>query len=197
MIQLDLIPETRLEKRMEKRSFLKNKINQQYSYTTFEAISAESQKRNGSFDWLPSKEGQSIEQWWLDRINQQKNASSYTPPIPMGCFGVHENNDIKLDDTIRKYICNSSIHQEISYEGGGDSGEINSYGDTSNGSVAIGQDIEYVGYEVIDIKFSGWENNEGGDGRIIFNFKDQNLEIHHTNNVEDSFTEEIETLILR
>jgi hypothetical protein len=118
MIQLDLIPETRLEKRMEKRSFLKNKINQQYSYTTFEAISAESQKRNGSFDWLPSKEGQSIEQWWLDRINQQKNASSYTPPIPMGCFGVHENNDIKLDDTIRKYICNSSIHQEISYEGG-------------------------------------------------------------------------------
>jgi hypothetical protein len=86
---------------------------------------------------------------------------------------------------------------EISYEGGGDSGEINSYGDTSNGSVAIGQDIEYVGYEVIDIKFSGWENNEGGDGRIIFNFKDQNLEIHHTNNVEDSFTEEIETLILR
>jgi hypothetical protein len=85
---------------------------------------------------------------------------------------------------------------EISYEGGGDSGEINSYGDTSSGSVVIGQDIEYVGYEVIDIKFSGWENNEGGDGSIKFNFKDQNLEIHHTNNVEDSFTEEIETLML-
>ena len=118
MIQLDLIPETRLEKRKEKRSFLKKQINQQYSYTTFEAISAESQKRNGSFNWLPSKEGQSIEQWWLDRINQQKNASSYTPPIPMGCFGVHANDDVKLDDTIRKYICGSNIHQQINYEGG-------------------------------------------------------------------------------
>ena len=118
MIQLDLIPETRLEKRKEKRSFLKKQINQQYSYTTFEAISAESQKRNGSFNWLPSKEGQSIEQWWLDRINQQKNASSYTKPIPMGCFGVHENNDTKLDDTIRKYVSTIKYHQEVNYEGG-------------------------------------------------------------------------------
>ena len=117
-MQLDLITQTRLEKRKEKRIFLKKQINQQYSYTTFEAISAESQKRNGSFNWLPSKEGQSIEQWWLDRINQQKNASSYTPPIPMGCFGVHANDDVKLDDTIRKYICGSNIHQQINYEGG-------------------------------------------------------------------------------
>jgi hypothetical protein len=117
-MQLDLITQTRLEKRKEKRSFLKKQINQQYSYTTFEAISAESQKRNGSFDWLPSKEGQSIEQWWLDRINQQKNASSYTKPIPMGCFGVHGNNDTKLDDTIRKYVSTIKYHQEVNYEGG-------------------------------------------------------------------------------
>jgi hypothetical protein len=115
---LDILPQTRLDKRREKRSLQKKNINQQYSYTTFEAISAESQKRNGSFDWLPSKEGQSIEQWWLDRINQQKNASSYTKPIPMGCFGVHENNDTKLDDTIRKYVSTIKYHQEVNYEGG-------------------------------------------------------------------------------
>ena len=115
---LDILPQTRLERRKEKRTFQKKNINQQYSYTTFEAISAESQKRNGSFDWLPSKEGQSIEQWWLDRINQQKNASSYTKPIPMGCFGVHENNDTKLDDTIRKYVFTVKHHQEVNYEGG-------------------------------------------------------------------------------
>jgi hypothetical protein len=117
MIELEILPQTRTTRRRLERDFKKGKINQQYSYTTFEAISAEFQKR-GSFEWLPSKEGQSIEQWWLIRINQQKNASSYTKPIPMGCFGVHGNTDTELDDKLRDYICSSKYHLDVDYEGG-------------------------------------------------------------------------------
>lgn len=117
MLLLEELPTERKRRRKLKRNFKKGKINQQYSYTTYEAISAEFQKR-GSFDWLPSKEGQSIKRWWLNRIRQQKNASNYTKPIPMGCFGVHGNIDTKLDDKLRGYICDSKYHLDIDYEGG-------------------------------------------------------------------------------
>jgi hypothetical protein len=116
-MELEVLPTTRKEKRKLERDFKKGKINQQYSYTTFEAISAEFQKR-GSFEWLPSKEGQSIKQWWLVRIGQQKNASSYTKPIPMGCFGVNGNNDPELDGKLRSFICDSKYHLDVDYEGG-------------------------------------------------------------------------------
>tara|TARA_B110000259_G_scaffold113951_1_gene129894 strand:+ start:142 stop:2415 length:2274 start_codon:yes stop_codon:yes gene_type:complete len=114
---LEKIPQTRQQKRKLGRDTKKGRINQQYDYTTEEAISTEFQKR-GSFDWLPSKAGQTIEQWWLDRIKQQKNSSSYTKPIPMGCFGVHNNTDIKLDDKIREFICDLEYHLDVDYEGG-------------------------------------------------------------------------------
>ena len=117
MLLLGELPTERKKRRKLKRDFKKGKINQQYSYTTYEAISAEFQKR-GSFDWLPTKEGQAIKQWWLNRIGQQKNASSYTKPIPMGCFGVHGNSDTELDDKLRGYICDSKYHLDIYYEGG-------------------------------------------------------------------------------
>jgi len=60
---------------LEKTESLKSLLNQQYTYTTFEAISTFKEMR-GSFDWLPSKEGLTINQWWVDRIFQQRSASN-------------------------------------------------------------------------------------------------------------------------
>lgn len=85
---------------------------------------------------------------------------------------------------------------ELTYDGGGDSGQINDDGETATSSVRINQDIEYIGYEIIDIRYSGWENNEGGDGRIIFNFEDQTVNIYHNYYVENSESEDMGELKL-
>ena len=93
-------------------------INQQYSYTTREAL-ATFKDMTGNFKWLASKEGLTIEQWWVDRISQQRSASNLTKPVLLGCFGVHGNTNPKLDDEIRTFICEKDIHQVIDFEDDG------------------------------------------------------------------------------
>lgn len=106
---------TRTERRKEERILKKEGVNQQYSYTTREAISTFKDLR-GDLNWLPSKEGQSIEQYWAFRISQQRSAASLTKAITLGCFGVFDNNDTKLDDKLRDFMCNNEFHQEVSFE---------------------------------------------------------------------------------
>jgi hypothetical protein len=108
----------RIERRKEERLFSQDQINQQYSYTTREAI-ATFKDTKGNFNWLPSKEGQSILQHWISRILQQRSASNLTKAITLGCFGVFNNNDIKLDDKVRDFICQSDFHQEVNFEDDG------------------------------------------------------------------------------
>ena len=80
---------------------------------------------------------------------------------------------------------------EITYYGGGDSGQIDSYGASETSSVQINEDIESTGYEIIDLYHSGWENNEGGDGRIKFNFEEGTVMLSHNMNYEDEFVEDL------
>jgi hypothetical protein len=86
---------------------------------------------------------------------------------------------------------------ELNYDGGGDSGQINDYGSSESGSVRVNQDIEYVGYEIIDLYHSGWENNEGGDGNIFFDFENQTVSLNHIDYGEDSVTESLGEFILK
>jgi hypothetical protein len=108
----------RAEKRKEERTLMRERVNQQYSYTTREAI-ATSKDLQGNFNWLPSKEGQSISQHWISRISQQRSASNLTKATRLGCFGVHDNDDLQLDNKVRKYICKSELHQEFNFEDDG------------------------------------------------------------------------------
>ena len=119
MIELQIMEPSRQQKRKLGREALKGKLNQQYSYTTREAIATFKDMNGGDLSWLPSKEGQTIEQWWEDRISQQRSAQTLTKAKPMGCFGVHGNNDPKLDDKIREFICNTNLHQEVDFEDDG------------------------------------------------------------------------------
>jgi hypothetical protein len=80
---------------------------------------------------------------------------------------------------------------EITYNGGGDSGQIEDYGETETHSVRLNQDIEYTGYEIIDLYHSGWENNEGGDGIISFDFEERTVLITHNQNYEGDFHEHL------
>jgi hypothetical protein len=108
----------RTEKRKEERTLMRECVNQQYSYTTREAI-ATSKDLQGNFNWLPSKEGQSISQHWISRISQQRSASNLTKATRLGCFGVHDNDDLQLDNKVRKYMCKSDLHQEFDFEDDG------------------------------------------------------------------------------
>ncbi len=118
MIQLEILPQSRASRRKLERDFKKGKINQQYSYTTREAIATFKDLR-GNLNWLPSKEGQTIEQWWIERITQQRSAQTLTKAKPMGCFGVHSNDNLNLDDNIREYICSTGLHIEVDFEDDG------------------------------------------------------------------------------
>lgn len=99
----------------------------------------------------------------------------------------------KLGDSnfIEKMKKNYGNTLEITYDGGGDSGQINSYGDTKTGSIHVDEEIESTGYEIIDLYHSGWENNEGGDGRIKFNFEEGTVMLSHNMNYEDEFVEDL------
>lgn len=72
---------------------------------------------------------------------------------------------------------------ELVYNGGGDSGQFDE-------PIDIPQDIEYLGYEIIDVYHSGWENNEGADGRIIIDFNQKTISLYHQHYYQE--TEEME-----
>ena len=74
---------------------------------------------------------------------------------------------------------------ELIYNGGGDSGQIEE-------PVDLPQDIEYLGYEIIDVYHSGWENNEGADGRIIINFNEKTISLYHQHYYEEGEKVELE-----
>ena len=73
---------------------------------------------------------------------------------------------------------------ELVYNGGGDSGQFDE-------PIDIPSDIEMVGYEVIDVYHSGWENNEGADGRIVIDFNERTIALYH-----DMYYEEAENVDL-
>ena len=73
---------------------------------------------------------------------------------------------------------------EMTYTGGGDSGYIE--GDYINYS----NSVETLGYEVIDLFHSGWENNEGADGTILIDCDNKKVTLNHTYYSEEDVFEE-------
>jgi hypothetical protein len=72
----------------------------------------------------------------------------------------------------------------LSYNGGGDSGYIeSSFDETSD---AVPASIENWCYSELERHFGGWEINEGSDGRFIFNFNNSTVELDHTYNTEEN-----------
>ena len=72
----------------------------------------------------------------------------------------------------------------VSYNGGGDSGYIeSSFDETSD---AIPSSIEDWMYSQLESHFGGWEINEGSDGRFIFNFNNSTVDLDHTFNTEEN-----------
>jgi len=94
---------------------------------------------------------------------------------------------LKDDSFVQKLIDEhgGETNFEFPYNGFGDSGQIDSnlsYNDEKLG----------VAYELIDLYYGGWENNEGGDGTVLIDLESKVASIYHTNFYEDEVEEEIE-----
>jgi len=69
---------------------------------------------------------------------------------------------------------------EMNFDGYGDSGSIEDGNYSSN--------IENLGYEMLDLFASGFENNEGGNGTIYFDLEKKIMNLEYNQNYEDSFS---------
>lgn len=87
------------------------------------------------------------------------------------------------DEFVKQLIENNNgtTKFEMTYQGYGDSGYI----ETNYSS-----DIEQLGYEIIELFYAGWENNEGADGTILIDCDDKKVTINHTMYSEEDIFEE-------
>jgi hypothetical protein len=74
----------------------------------------------------------------------------------------------------------------ITYNGGGDSGYIESSFEETGDAVPAG--IEDWCYSELESHFGGWEINEGSDGKFVFDFNKSTVLLLHTMNIEESET---------
>ena len=75
----------------------------------------------------------------------------------------------------------------LPYNGGGDSGYIESSFDPTGDAVPA--EIENWCYNELENAFGGWEINEGSDGVFTFNFNDSTVTLEHTYNTEENQTD--------
>lgn len=94
---------------------------------------------------------------------------------------------------VRKYLDEiKSDSITVTYEGGGDSGFIETSYESSNGGGSIPAGIEDICYKLLE-EFGGWEINEGSQGSIMLS-RDE-IEIEHEWNVQEEHWEEANIVI--
>jgi len=93
-------------------------------------------------------------------------------------------SEISNIESFKEYIDSGVSEIICGYDGGGDSGQVNSDmaidGEGGNEVPAFIEDMCYNALQT----FSGWEINEGSQGNIVFNLKDKTVTINHQWNVE-------------
>ena len=76
---------------------------------------------------------------------------------------------------------------KITYNGGGDSGYLESSFEPTGDEVPAS--IENWCYSELERHFGGWEINEGSDGAFVFNFNDSTVTLDHVYNTEENETD--------
>jgi hypothetical protein len=79
---------------------------------------------------------------------------------------------------------------EFTYNGYGDSGEIN------EDEIGWGNPVYELAYDVIDLYHSGWENNDGADGQIIIDLENKTIQLYHTSYYSEDEEEDLGELKL-
>lgn len=112
-------------------------------------------------------------------------------------YGRGGENSIEYDDTDDKARFENWMENDLSevevpengfltipYNGGGDSGYVDSSFEETGDAVPAG--IDDWCYRELESHFGGWEINEGSDGRFVFNFNDSTVTLQHTMNTEEN-----------
>jgi hypothetical protein len=108
-------------------------------------------------------------------------------------FEDHEGLGDSIEDyfiEVRKFLDEKKITSvTVSYEGGGDSGYIESTYESEKGTGDLPAGIENICYNLLE-EYGGWEINEGSQGTIVFT-KDE-IEVNHEWNTEEDDSNEID-----
>jgi hypothetical protein len=113
----------------------------------------------------------------LSKIQSQYNWSRYDYLKLLG-------DDSKVNEWKTEY----GNEIEVTYDGYGDSGQLNEDN--------FSNEIEYLIYEIIDYFHSGWEINEGSSGTVVLDFENKKVKVIHFQNYEDSFEQTLDTINL-
>ena len=81
---------------------------------------------------------------------------------------------------------------EVEFQGGGDSGSLNDYMDINGSSEQVSTLLENMLYNWLENNGVDWYNNEGGQGRFIFNPNDGEIILEISVNFEDSITTDMD-----
>ena len=93
-----------------------------------------------------------------------------------------DDEDVKeiLESLNRFKITKKIIH--LNYNGSGDSGSIES---TFDNHEDVPKEVEDWCYSKLENLHGGWEINEGSSGYFSFNLEEGEIELYHTNNIEE------------
>lgn len=101
----------------------------------------------------------------------------------------------ELKDLVRKAREKGVVTIEAEYSGSGDEGFIDQiYAITRSGARIedIAAMAETALYDLLERYYAGWENNEGGYGRIVIDVNKGSYQILHNNYVTTTESDEIQ-----
>jgi hypothetical protein len=126
----------------------------------------------------------------IDGDKQEITASEYWTE-----YGTHDEitntfeDESEIFSELKELFKDGNVPEklEVRFDGGGDSGYINSL--FENTKIPVPAGIEDYCYTLLENDFGGWEINEGSDGVFIFNFNDSTVTLEHTYNTEENQTD--------
>jgi hypothetical protein len=106
--------------------------------------------------------------------------------------GDSESSEEELDESLLEEFKKEGITEvHFDFNGGGDSGYIESEGTTNNSTpVTASKDLEEVMYGMLE-NYGGWEINEGSHGQFTINVEEGTINLIFIWHREFEFTEQI------
>jgi hypothetical protein len=121
----------------------------------------------------------------IDGDKQEITASEYWTE-----YGTHDEitntfeDESEIFSELKELFKDGNVPEklEVRFDGGGDSGYINSLFENTRIPVPAG--IEDYCYTLLEQNFGGWEINEGSQGNFVFYLKDEIVELNFSENTE-------------
>lgn len=129
----------------------------------------------------------------VEYFNIEIDFDTITKKITVDCYyttpgeesGFKESEIVNIEE-FKEYTDRGVSEIICTYNGGGDSGYIDSDMDVDTDSnQPVPSFIEDMCYNALS-SFGGWEINEGSQGNIVFNLTDLTISVNHAWNIEEN-----------